>query len=92
MKKGRNFKTIFPIWTCCETFETKFGERSEHSYKELMTLKGVKENIKLEILLKEKDSTTWLNPRPRRVKKRTSVPQTEALTGSFFKILVPIRG
>lgn len=57
-----------------------------------MNLKGVKEKIKLEILLKEKDSTTWLNPRPRRVKRGHKFPQTEALTGSFFKILVPIRG
>ena len=85
MKKGRNFKTklkkltefitIFLFWTCCETFETNFGDRSEQSYKELRSLKGGKENIKLEILLKEKDSTTWLNPRPRRVKRGRKFPR-----------------
>lgn len=85
MKKGRNFKTklkkftefitIFLFWTCCETFETNFGDRSEQSYKELRSLKGGKENTKLEILLKEKDSTTWLNPRPRRVKRGHKFPR-----------------
>ena len=83
---------LFLFWTCCETFETNFGDRSEQSYKELRSLKGGKENIKLEILLKEKDSTTWFNPRPRRVKRGRKFPRQRTWLGASLKSWFPLEG
>lgn len=51
------------------------------------SLKVVKENTKLEILLKGKDSASWLNLPGPGGKTRKQVLWIEALTRNFFKIL-----
>lgn len=48
-------------------------------------IKKGKKATKLEILLKEKDSTRWLNPPGPGGWKRKQIPQIEALTGTPLK-------